>query len=262
MPLLVTAPRSLRALVARASLLTVGMLATVVVAGACRASGEERAAAATAATAQPAGTGATTTTAANGEAAGPTTVAADSTALRLAADSGRTLGAPGAKVWVLMVSDFQCPYCKQWHDQSFEALRREYVNTGKVRMAYLNYPLDQHVQAVPAAEAAMCAAAQHKFWEYQTALFSSVEKWGGSGDQSAAFDAMATAQGLDLARFRSCTRSHVMRAVIDADRDRMSRAGVQSTPTFFVGNQGIAGAQPTDVFRRAIDAAIAGTPAR
>jgi hypothetical protein len=83
-----------------------------------------------------------------------------------------------------------------------------------------------------------------KFWEYQSALFGTIERWGKPGDQTAVYESLATAQGLDLARFRSCMRSHVMRAVIEGDRVRMQQAGVQSTPSFFVGSQAIAGAQP------------------
>jgi len=250
-----SAPRpASRALPRGAALLTA--LATVVALAACRASGEERAAAAAPASASPAS--GTTTAAAGGE---PTSAealltAADSTAMRAAADRGRILGDSTAKVWVLMVSDFQCPYCKMWHDQSFETLRREYVATGKVRMAYLNYPLDQHEQAVPSAEAAMCASVQGKFWEYQSALFGTVARWGRGGDQAAVYDSLAQAQRLDLTRFRACTRSHVMRALVEADRDRMARAGVRSTPSFFVGSQGIAGAQPIGVFREALDAEL------
>ena len=250
-----SAPRpASRALPRGAALLTA--LATVVALAACRASGEERAAAAAPASASPAS--GTTTAAAGGE---PTSAealltAADSTAMRAAADRGRILGDSTAKVWVLMVSDFQCPYCKMWHDQSFETLRREYVATGKVRMAYLNYPLDQHEQAVPSAEAAMCASVQGKFWEYQSALFGTVARWGRGGDQAAVYDSLAQAQQLDLTRFRACTRSHVMRALVEADRDRMARAGVRSTPSFFVGSQGIAGAQPIGVFREALDAEL------
>jgi protein-disulfide isomerase len=231
------------------------------------ASGEERAAGSATPSAEAATPSATVPDAvpasatAAAEAAIRGTMPADSLALRAAADSGRILGAEGAKVWMLMVSDFECPYCKSWHDQSFAALRKEYVDNGKVRMAYMNFPLDQHEQAVPAAEAAMCASVQKKFWEYQSALFGTIERWGKPGDQTAVYESLATAQGLDLARFRSCMRSHVMRAVIEGDRVRMQQAGVQSTPSFFVGSQAIAGAQPTAVFRQALDAALAGAPA-
>lgn len=198
-----------------------------------------------------------TATVAAAGAAGP---GSDSSALRAAADSGRIQGTPGAKVWLIEISDFQCPYCKMWHDESYDALRREYVATGKARTAYVNFPLDMHVQAMAASEAAMCASAQHKFWEYHDALFHSQEQWGRPGDMAPAFDSLATSVGADLPKFRACTRSHVMRALVEADRDRMERAGVRSTPTFYVGNQQIAGAQPVDVFRRAIDAAVANPP--
>jgi len=182
---------------------------------------------------------------------------ADSAAQRAAADSGRIMGAPGAKVWMIIASDFQCPYCKMWHDQTYEALRKDYVDAGRVRMAYVNYPLSMHEQAKPAAEAAMCASAQKKFWEYHTALFQSQDSWTKAGDQSAKFDSLATALGLDAARFRACRQSHVMRAVVEADQDRMQRSGVASTPTFFIGNQRIEGAQPLPVFRQAMDSALA-----
>jgi len=205
---------------------------------------------------QPAGSPTTTASTTAATTSSPT-IGADSTALRAAADSGRIQGAPGAGVWLIMVSDFQCPYCKQWHDDSYATLAREYVATGKVRAAFLNFPLDQHQQALPSAEAAMCASAQGKFWPYQSALFETQARWGAMSDASPVYDSLATALGVDLARFRRCTASHVMRPLVEADRDRMQRAGVRSTPSFFVGDQQIAGAQPTATFRQALDAALA-----
>jgi protein-disulfide isomerase len=182
---------------------------------------------------------------------------ADSTAQRAAADSGRITGVPGAKVWMIIASDFQCPYCKMWHDQTYAALRKDYVDAGRVRMAYVNYPLDMHVQAEPAAEAAMCASAQRRFWEYHTALFVAQDSWAKAGDQSAKFDSLAGVVGADVPRFHACVQSHVMRAVVEADRDRMQRSGVASTPTFFIGNEKVEGAQPLPVFREAVDSALA-----
>src|SRR5688500_17464643 len=93
------------------------------------------------------------------------------------ADLARIQGSPTAPVWVIEVSDFQCPYCKQWHEQTYPKLRDEFVRTGKVRLAYINFPLAQHGNAQPAAEAAMCAGAQGKFWEMHDALFTNQAKW-------------------------------------------------------------------------------------
>jgi protein-disulfide isomerase len=216
---------------------------------ACGSSGDGRANAAAA----PASGAAPGTAQASGA---PSGAAAD-TALVRAADAGRIAGAATAKVWMIVASDFQCPYCKMWHDQTYEALKREYVDAGKIRVAFLNFPLEQHEQALPAAEAAMCASAQGKFWEYHTALFNGISAWGKPGDQSAQYDALAKSLGLDVANFTSCTRSHVMRPLIEADRDRMLQRGVQSTPSFFVGSQKVEGAQPLEAFRQVIDAAIA-----
>jgi predicted DsbA family dithiol-disulfide isomerase len=149
---------------------------------------------------------------------------------------------------MLIASDFQCPYCKLWHDETFAALRREYVETGKVRMAFVHFPLDNHAQAKPAAVAAMCASAQGKFWEYHTALFEETPRWSGGGDQSAVYEALAQRVGASVPAFRDCVRSGVMSALVEADKDRMLRAGVNSTPSFFVGNRAVAGAQPLPVF--------------
>jgi protein-disulfide isomerase len=220
---------------------------------ACRAPGtSEQRPAAGAANVAGAGGGGTAAAAAPADGTRP---GADSIALRAAADSGRIQGAPGAKTWLIMVSDFQCPYCKQWHDQSYEALRKEYVTGGRARAAFMNFPLDQHAQAMPAAEAAMCASAQALFWPYHTALYTTQARWAAMSDARPVFDSLATAVGADLGRFRACTGSHVMRALVEADRERMQRAGVRSTPSFFVGDRQLAGAQPTSAFREALDAA-------
>src|SRR5213079_1028197 len=81
------------------------------------------------------------------------------------ADQGRIAGSPNAGVWVIAASDFQCPFCKRWHDETYPLILRDYVQTGKIRLAYLNYPISSHTYAVPSAEAAMCASAQGKFWQ-------------------------------------------------------------------------------------------------
>ena len=182
-------------------------------------------------------------------------VAADSFTQRI--DAARITGDSTAKVWMIMVSDFQCPYCKQWHDESFAALRHEYVDTGKVRLAYYNFPLTIHPNAVPAAEAAMCAGAQNKFWPMHDALFASQATWAGLKDPSPVFDSLGTKLGLDARSFNTCRTTHATLPMIRADQDRAERAGVQSTPTIIIGNKLIAGAQPTDNFRRALDAALA-----
>ena len=176
------------------------------------------------------------------------------------ADRARIQGDSTAPVWLVEVSDFQCPFCKQWHDRTYPDIVREYIRTGIVRMAYVNFPLGQHQHAMPAAEAAMCAAAQDKFWPMHDALFNTQERWAQLGDARAMFDSLARSIGVDTASWHTCVRSGVTQRLINADRGRGLQAGVGSTPTFFVGSEPITGAAPMEDFRRAIERARAKAP--
>ncbi len=178
------------------------------------------------------------------------------------ADLARIQGAASAKAWLVIVSDFQCPFCKQWHDSSSEAIRREYVATGKIRMAYVNYPLGQHRHAVPTAEAAMCAGLEDRFWPYHDALFTTQKRWQDLADATPVLDSLASAVGLDLAAHKVCRDSHVMLKIIAADRDRANTAGAQSTPTLLVGGQVLKGVYPLLLMRQVLDAAVAAAATR
>jgi len=180
----------------------------------------------------------------------------DSTSAR--ADRGRIRGAQTATVWLVEISDFQCPFCKQWHDETFAKIDQEYVKTGKVRMAYLNFPLTRiHKNAQAAAEAAMCAGVQGKFWELHNSLFQTQARWAESQKPIVLFDSLARAGGVELKAWDTCMASHATAKLIEADRERSSKAGVESTPTFFVGDRALAGAYPVDTFRVAIEQALA-----
>jgi protein-disulfide isomerase len=174
------------------------------------------------------------------------------------ADRARIRGAETAKVWLVEVSDFQCPFCKQWHDETFAKIDQEYVKTGKVRLAYLNFPLTRiHRNAQAAAEAAMCAGVQGKFWELHESLFQTQRSWADLKSPIAVFDSLARAAKVDPKGWNSCMTTHATAKLIQADRDRSTQAGVESTPTFFIGDRALAGAYPVDTFRVAIDQAIA-----
>jgi protein-disulfide isomerase len=173
------------------------------------------------------------------------------------ADLARIQGSVNAPVWVIVVSDFQCPYCKEWHDQAYKAFRDEFVTTGKVRMAYVNFPLNSHINAWPSAESAMCAAAQGKFWEMHDALFETQTRWETMSSPAPLFDSLARTVGVDLARWRDCVTAGKMKALIQADHDRAAKAGAGATPSFLIGDKILAGAQPIDQLRVAIDSALA-----
>lgn len=173
------------------------------------------------------------------------------------ADAGRILGSPTAKVWLIEASDFQCPFCKQWHDESYATIIKDYVNTGKVRYAFLNDPLSMHQFSMQAAEAGMCASVQDKFWPMHEALFATQHQWEVLPDPAAFFDSLAAKASVNLAEWRTCVRTHATRPIIDADRYRLRASGVESTPTFFVGSQRFEGVQPLPLLRKVLDDALA-----
>ena len=188
-----------------------------------------------------------------GAAATPGTPPRDSISDR--ADRGRVTGDSAAQLWVIMASDFQCPFCKQWHDTDFQPIVDKYVKTGKVRLAFLNMPLQMHQHAIVAAEAAMCSAVQNKFWLMHDALFATQEKWANVPVPSAIFDSLAKSTGVNLDTWRVCVRDHLALPLVEADRQRVVAANVRSTPTFFVGDQLLAGADAK--LTVAIDSALA-----
>lgn len=144
-----------------------------------------------------------------------------------------------------------------WHDSTYGPLVRDYVNTGKARLAYLNYPLSQHQNAMPAAEAAMCASVQGKFWPMHDSLFASQERWETLPNALPSFDSLAARLGMAMPSWRNCVARHLTRPLIDADAERLRSSGVRSTPTFFVGDQRLEGFQPYSFFRQVIEAQLA-----
>ncbi|WP_411281887.1 DsbA family protein [Gemmatimonas sp.] len=172
------------------------------------------------------------------------------------ADRGRLMGRENA-LWVVMISDFQCPYCKQWHDSSMVNLKRDYIEPGKVRMAYLHLPLSNHRHARAQAEASMCAAVQGKFWEYADVLFREQRAFQPIDNPTTKLETIARELSIDLPSFTRCRKSDAIRMLVENDERQASQARVQSTPSFLVGDFLVQGALPYADFRKAIDTALA-----
>ncbi len=168
------------------------------------------------------------------------------------------LGRDSASVWLIIVSDFQCPICKVWHEETLPTLITEYVTTGRVRLAYLNYPLRDHKNAVAAANAAMCASAQGKFWEASDRIFSDQNRWAAAENASAVLDTLAAAPGVDAPKLHDCTQTGRLLRLIRADIERSEKSAATSAPTFIIGRHRIVGAAPIAEFRAVIDSALAG----
>ena len=179
------------------------------------------------------------------------------TALLRKADLGRIVGDSSAKVIVLEISDFQCPFCKAFHDSTYAAVRAAYIDNGKARMAYVNMPLRSHQNAWPAAEAAMCASAQGKFWTMHDSLFNAQPRWSTITKPDTMFSRFARSMALNDTAFDACQTSHGTRPLISSDAERASSAGITGTPAFIIGDSLLSGAYPFPDFKRVIDANLA-----
>ncbi len=176
------------------------------------------------------------------------------------ADAARIRGDANAKLWIVVASDFQCPYCGQWERETAAQVIHEFVDTGIARLAFVNFPLRQHPNAEPAAEAAMCAGAQGKFWEMHDRIFQTQSEWSALPSAESFFEQAALAVGVSGPEYQACIKDHVMRPMIEADTERATKGGAGSTPTFFIGDQIIAGAEKIGAFRAAVAKAQSSQP--
>jgi protein-disulfide isomerase len=167
------------------------------------------------------------------------------------ATAGRPEKGGGAKapVTIITFSDYQCPFCKRG-----EAVVDQVVKAygDKIRVVFRDYPLPMHPQARLAAEAASCAHAQGKFWEYHDTLFANQSALG--EDKLKEY---ADKVGLDRAKFDTCLAEKPFSAAIDKDMLDGAKAGVSGTPAFFVNGRMLSGAQPFEKFKEVIDAELA-----
>jgi protein-disulfide isomerase len=170
--------------------------------------------------------------------------------------AARTHGSPTAPVTVYEISDFQCPYCARFWLETMPSLEREYVVPGKVKFVFVNFPLPMHPNAVPAAELAMCAARQGKFWPMHDILFRRQQQWAGLSEPGTVFLAYGDSVGANREALTSCVRDGTMRNVVRADAEGAVRSGARSTPSFYVEGGLIAGAQPVETFRAVLDSII------
>jgi len=172
------------------------------------------------------------------------------------------LGRPDAPVTLVEFSDYQCPFCQRFYSSTLSVIKRDYIDTGKVRYVFRDYPLDRiHPQARKAAVAAHCAGDQGKYWEMHDLLFQNQQAL----DLPQLSD-YARRLGLDGATFDACLGSDKHAARINKDVADGTAAGVQGTPEFVVAKTSpgdsvegmpVRGAQPLDVFRQLIDQLLA-----
>jgi len=163
----------------------------------------------------------------------------------VAAANAPSKGPTGAPIELIEFSDFQCPFCQRANPTVDQVLQ---TYGDRIHFVYRHFPLSNHPNARPAAEAAQCAAEQGKFWPYHDKLFANASKLG-----DADLKTHAAEVGVDAAKFNACVDSHKYRAQVDADARAGEEAGVNGTPAFFINGRMISGAQPFSEFKRIID---------
>jgi protein-disulfide isomerase len=172
---------------------------------------------------------------------------------------GYVLGSPSAPVEVIEFADFECPGCGQYATITEPDVRTTLVNTGKIRVRYMDYPLPMHRNTWDASLAAACANDQGKFWEMHDAIFATQDKWSGevTSRPRGVFSDLAKTIGLDMNKYGACMDADTHRAKIQSHLAEAERRQIQSTPTFVFNGTVVAGALPYDTFKKYVDEATA-----
>jgi len=181
-------------------------------------------------------------------------------------DDDPVKGNPDAIITIVEFSDYQCPFCQRFHQTTLPLILENYVDTGKVKFVYRDYPIQSlHPNgAFPAAVASECADEQGMFWQYHDKLFQTQKKWErlATEDIGNEFKTFAVELGLDANQFNDCFNSGKYLDEINNDLQDGTSYGITGTPGFFIGNDEmgyikVSGAQPYSVFQNILNQMLA-----
>jgi protein-disulfide isomerase len=172
---------------------------------------------------------------------------------------GTAMGDPGAPVLIEEFSDFQCSYCRVFHESTHAAIADAYVATGKARIVFRNYPVIGP-ESLAAANASMCAAEQDKFWEFSSILFANQNGHDTGAFSTRRLEAFAGAINLNVGEFSACLREARYQGEVQEDIRAGILGGVDSTPSFLVNGVLMVGALPYETFQAEIESALSTAP--
>jgi protein-disulfide isomerase len=140
------------------------------------------------------------------------------------------IGSANAPLTLIEFTDYQCPFCRQFHQTTFADIKKNYVDTGKLRFISRDFPLDIHNNAMRASLAAHCAGDQGKFWELRDLMIAN-----GNRLEAPSIDLYAKQLKLDSDRLDKCIASGTYQARVDQDLAEGKAAGINGTPSFLLG---------------------------
>ena len=164
------------------------------------------------------------------------------------ADDDAFLGEEDAPVTIIEFTDYQCPFCSRHFTNTFPEIKKEYIDTGKVKYVLRDYPLGFHQFAQKASEATECAEDQDKFWEMHAKVFENNKSL-----TAESFSKFAADLGLDTSKFDECLNSDKYAEEVKKDMAEGSASGITGTPGFFVNDKKVTGAQPFASFKAIIE---------
>ena len=164
-------------------------------------------------------------------------------------------GNVNAKLTIVEFGDYQCPFCGRFFKEVEPSILKDYVDSGKVKFVYKNLAF-LGKESTEAANAALCAKEQNKFWEYHDKLYSSQ-----NGENRGAFSTenlkkFALDLGLSATKFNSCLDTQKYNSQVQTDIAEANKNGFQSTPSTAIGTVPVIGAQPYSQFKTIIDAEL------
>jgi protein-disulfide isomerase len=177
------------------------------------------------------------------------------------AEDGKALGPADAPVVVVEYADFQCPFCRQYHDQVQPRLIEDYIQSGKVRYEYRHLiVIDRNVggtESRRAAEASQCALDQGRFWDYAEILFANQGREGSGAFSDARLEAFAGAIGLDTEQFNACLDSDRFSREVQSDEAQAASLQLRGTPSVLVNGARVENPLSYAQLQAAVDAALA-----
>ena len=167
----------------------------------------------------------------------------------------RALGDPNAPVTIVEFSSMTCPHCASFHREKLPKIKKEYIDTGKVRLVFSDFPLGQ--LAMGASMVARCVETE-RYFGFLEMLFRGQQGWATSPQPRQELERLARFGGLSRTEFDACLDNQTLFQGIKDARDKAAeRHGISSTPTFIIGDGKVVGDQDYEVFKKAIDEALA-----